>query len=45
MDKIKIENMISDYGKTVNYRELEPEEYDRGICYSCVEEIIDRGMF
>ena len=25
--------------------ELDPEEYDRGICYACVEEIIDRGMF
>ncbi len=34
MDKIKIENMISDYGKTVNYRELEPEEYKK------IEEII-----
>ena len=25
--------------------ELDPEEYDRGIWYACVEEIIDRGMF
>lgn len=25
--------------------ELEPEEYERAICCSCVEEIIDRKMF
>lgn len=25
--------------------ELDPEEYDSGICYACLEEIIDRGMF
>lgn len=51
--KKEIENGKCNYCDTANESEyceicgseLDPEEYDRGICYACVEEIIDRGMF